>query len=372
MKYLYSFVLSFCLVPLTAQIVTYTPPSTAGSASGNVVASVLSRGSGISAPGSPCSGNWFQAVNFGTGSGGSFLNNTSASEAFSDNDYWVFTITPNSGYQVTIASVTVSAARISSSGPSSLEWAYQIGSGSVIYQGSAGSPGTGLCSSAGNDFSWDIPDFSTTQAVTFYLTGYNSTHEGGLLRLGAITLSGSVSLPIELTAFHAKLAGNSVHLDFSTASERDNDYFSIERSSDGHSFSEIGRVKGAGDSNGPQYYIFTDDQPLPGKNYYRLKQVDFDGKYAYSPAVSVKISGASALSLMPSPVQDQLRMVLDKAAREDGQWQVFDLDGRLVRAGVFPAESDEYQADMSDLPEGAYVMRLSVGQEAMAKRFWKN
>lgn len=89
-------------------------------------------------------------------------------------------------------------------------------------------------------------------------------------------------LPIELLAFRAVHTSKGVEVTWSTASEVNNDYFTVERSSDSENWEEVATVKGAGNSNTPLSYNITDIHPLPGKSYYRLKQTDFDGTSTYS------------------------------------------------------------------------------------------
>jgi hypothetical protein len=181
----------------------------------------------------------------------------------------------------------------------------------------------------------------------------------------------SFTLPIVLSRFEAALAGSAIAISFSTASERNNAYFSIERSAEGIMFKEVGQLAGAGDSDTPQDYHFTDSRPLSGKNYYRLKQVDFDSKYTYSKVVSVNVGNTGGISLSPMPAGNDLQVSLDKAMAEDGVWQVLDMNGRVLRMGVLAAESLDCHINVADLPEGAFVFRLLAGQEMMVKQFWK-
>lgn len=87
----------------------------------------------------------------------------------------------------------------------------------------------------------------------------------------------SVSLPINLVSFNAKKVKENIELTWSTASEINNAYFSIERSIDGFYYQEIGRLSGAGNSNSVIHYSFFDNQPFNGVSYYRLTQVDYNG-----------------------------------------------------------------------------------------------
>src|SRR5690606_21541103 len=103
----------------------------------------------------------------------------------------------------------------------------------------------------------------------------------GQTHIHNFTVSGAA--PVELTRFEARRTGDSqVLLSWETDSEKDNDYFAIERSGNGSDFGTIGKAPGKGTSQDKQQYRYTDGDPLPGINYYRLRQVDFDGKTDYS------------------------------------------------------------------------------------------
>lgn len=118
--------------------------------------------------------------------------------------------------------------------------------------------------------------------------------------------SGS-ALPIQLVSFTAeRMATGKILIKWTTAAEINNDYFTVERSHNGVHFEPIEMVQGAGNSTTTLHYKISDDRPIKGINYYRLKQTDFDGKYSYSPIVSVNYTPATALSsiyhIFPNPV----------------------------------------------------------------------
>lgn len=94
-------------------------------------------------------------------------------------------------------------------------------------------------------------------------------------------------LPVELMSFEANLENGEVYLDWKTASEINNDYFEVQRSENGDDWEPIGEVDGNGTINEVISYDFADKSPLFGASYYRLKQVDFDGQFEYSPIVSI-------------------------------------------------------------------------------------
>ena len=111
-------------------------------------------------------------------------------------------------------------------------------------------------------------------------------------------------LPISLLSFNAAPAGNTVKLNWVTATETNNDYFTIERSMDSEKFYEIGKVKGAGNSISTLSYSYTDLAPLAGVAYYRLKQTDYNGKFEYFKIVSVNQPlKATDVGVYPNPMK---------------------------------------------------------------------
>jgi hypothetical protein len=122
-----------------------------------------------------------------------------------------------------------------------------------------------------------------------------------LLATATVTVT-DIPLPVELLTFMATDQLKSVKLDWTTASETDNDYFSVERSLDGEFWSEIGQVKGSGTTTSVTAYTFTDHYPVVGYQYYRLRQVDFDGEFEYSKVILVLRNGDSSFTLDVYPV----------------------------------------------------------------------
>jgi hypothetical protein len=109
--------------------------------------------------------------------------------------------------------------------------------------------------------------------------------------------SGSSTLPIELLSFDAKPDDNHVLAKWSTASEKNNDFFTLERSKDGASFEKLKTVPGAGNSDHVLNYSEKDEAPLHGISYYRLKQMDYDGKTSYSRVVTVEFNSNSQIKV---------------------------------------------------------------------------
>jgi len=129
---------------------------------------------------------------------------------------------------------------------------------------------------------------------------------------GWATAVAMVSLPVHFTYFKANVVGSEVLLQWETSSEHDADRFEIERSEDGIHFNYLNRITSAGAGNVSTTYNYTDRSPLVGDNYYRLKQVDDNGNYVYTPIRMVTIDKLQSLTLTvyPQPAKDKVMVKL--------------------------------------------------------------
>ncbi len=177
-----------------------------------------------------------------------------------------------------------------------------------------------------------------------------------------ITILFTSPLPVSLTSFTAVNRVKSVDLAWSTASEKNNDYFSIERSSNGGEYTEIGRVIGSGNSTSSKFYKFSDPSPLAPIGYYRLKQMDFDGEFEYSKIVTVKRYGKDQLTVYPNPASPgemQLQLPLQTG---DYEIRITSVTGtnQLLHKGVMTSIEENVIAldPESALKPGVYILRL--------------
>lgn len=120
-------------------------------------------------------------------------------------------------------------------------------------------------------------------------------------------------LPIELTAFSAHVEYNKVKIEWTTASELNNDYFTIERAREIEQFEDIEKIEGKGTTSLVSNYLTYDYTPFSGKSYYRLKQTDFDGQFSYSHIVFVEFEGTKErLTVYPNPViNNEVNILID-------------------------------------------------------------
>jgi len=169
----------------------------------------------------------------------------------------------------------------------------------------------------------------------------------------------SSPLPVELTSFTAKVSGVAVKLNWATASEKDNDYFAVERSADGTMFQPVAQVAGQGTTSAASTYGTTDQYPLAGTSYYRLKQVDQDGAVHYAPVVSVQLTAAPLAGVLayPNPVVDRLTLDLRSLASNSTTLQLRNLAGQVVLTQSVLGGSTQ-ELDMQTLPAGVYVLQL--------------
>lgn len=177
-------------------------------------------------------------------------------------------------------------------------------------------------------------------------------------------------LPIELVSFScSNINRNTNGLSWITASESNNDFFAIERSTDGFNFEIIGTQKGAGNSVTRLEYTFNDQNPLKGISYYRLKQVDFDGKTTYSQICSVTNNGDGGVSFYPNPVKNSLTIDYDFSEKpKSNTISVTDVTGKLVSVTSSFADS-KVTLDCSNLAEGIYFLKVLVGEKEVVNKF---
>jgi len=180
-------------------------------------------------------------------------------------------------------------------------------------------------------------------------------------------------LPVEWLSITAEWKGDHNEVRWSTASENNNEIFEIERRLMSESeFYQVGEIDAAGNSTTLQKYAFRDeDNETSDRYYYRIKQVDFDGSYDYSPTVFVEVARRTAeVSLYPNPSVGTSRLTLDMATGHEIDVTIFDADGRLVREHLVPegntATSTELTID--NLPAGVYMIHVVQDEYSEVKK----
>ncbi len=179
-------------------------------------------------------------------------------------------------------------------------------------------------------------------------------NDGELFSIGSA--ASSTPLPVTLVKFEGHLVGQQVVLSWNTGTELNNDHFSIQRSGDGAEFSEIGTVKGSGNSNTSKAYEFIDSTPLAGRSYYRLAQVDYDQKVTLSQVISIKAEGGVVLH--PNPATATLSF--QATAGVPLAVEFYNALGQKVYAPL-TQKRDIAEITVADLPRGVYIVHVLMG-----------
>lgn len=184
-------------------------------------------------------------------------------------------------------------------------------------------------------------------------------------------LSNYSVLPVELVDFSGNKETQAVKLNWLTASEKNNDYFTLEKSADGLYFYELNKQKGAGTSLYSKEYSYVDAQPIKGLNYYRLKQTDFDGAYKYSKMIVVPFDQKENIyhSVYPNPSHAQINFDLYSIEKGNLKIEFFDITGRLVNTTIKPIEESYsiISLNIESFTKGIYYMKVYVNDQILPK-----
>lgn len=200
-------------------------------------------------------------------------------------------------------------------------------------------------------------------------TGVGTTFTTGTIMpftFGAPTLVNP--LPIELTTFTGYPTSDGNQLEWSTATETNNNYFDVERSADGAEFTKIASVNGNGNSTSTLNYNLLDPTPASGINYYRLKQVDFDGNSTYSNIISIEDEtwGNTVIQVYPNPSNDIVHII---ASENIVSFSIYNMLGELV----FTSASDQNNIQFNPISKGIYLIKaFTQDGKVSSARFVRN
>lgn len=192
------------------------------------------------------------------------------------------------------------------------------------------------------------------------------------------TINENDPLPIELTRFEANVQEKNVKLDWETATEINNDYFTIERTTDGKNIKQIAKVKGAGNSFSPNYYTFMDKKPQQGINYYRLKQTDFDGKSKIYNWLSVVYDAPVSYSnllveVYPNPGKlAEMKVKIKSQQTKQVSVEIISMIGkRILLHHLSINEGEEYILELNKLKleQGIYLLNIIADKKQKQIKF---
>jgi hypothetical protein len=183
-----------------------------------------------------------------------------------------------------------------------------------------------------------------------------------------------ILLPITLTSFDAISKNKAVELTWNTESESNSSHFAVERSSNGREFKEIGRVNASRNSTTSKNYRFTDNSPLTGNNYYRLKMVDLDATFKYSELRRVSMNGSDLeFSFGPNPVTSEANIRITGNQRTRLNITVTDLMGRTLKSMSFSKTDIVFsqKINLAELPAGQYILSVKGDNVNYTQRIMK-
>jgi hypothetical protein len=210
---------------------------------------------------------------------------------------------------------------------------------------------------------------------TFNGSGFVSTGSG----CGSWSGSGSCSLgslPIKLLSFNAENESTSVKITWKTASEENNNFFTIERSTDGKEFTAIATLPGAGTTLKTSSYEFSDKNPIKGRSYYRLSQTDFDGKSETFNAVTLDVTAAGdedsgSFQIYPNPLTGTvLNVAISNPA--NGSIEILDGKGKSILAQNVNSDDNNVELTLDEsVTPGVYFVNYKTGSSRKTIRLVK-
>jgi alkaline phosphatase D len=216
----------------------------------------------------------------------------------------------------------------------------------------------------------DITDAGGSQ-VSINFTAYRVTSAGAeqLLVSYNFTRNLLAAVPVQFSSFTLKNNSNSnISILNWSASSDDCSEFTVERSGNEIDFTSIETLKCSANSN----YQFTDNSPLSGWNYYRIKAIDRNGLINYSPIKKAFFGGPVKISIAPNPVRGSMKIIIDNLKSDvDGNYSIHDIKMRLLQQGTIRLQAGRNQNEIRihDLTPGVYFIRLNFNNSTVHKKF---
>ena len=209
----------------------------------------------------------------------------------------------------------------------------------------------------------------TTGVYTFELT---VTDNLGATGKDTVTITNNISspVPVKLTDFNLRENNGSNLLSWKTATEINSNYFSIERSTNGRTFSSIGRVAASGFTSTETSYSFTDQHPLSGVNYYRLLTIDKDGFSDYSKIISTSSKSSASFEIINSSISaNNLKLLVNSNLSRSANLAVIDGSGKVLlnTTVVLQKGVNSIEKTMAALSRGIYYIKLFNESDQVVK-----
>lgn len=216
---------------------------------------------------------------------------------------------------------------------------------------------------------WFLDDISVTNGcggISKLSLAGNDTTQNDRLNLPIFITPVQAPLPLTLVSFAARQAGTDINLQWQTSAELNVQDFSIERSSDGRTWTTLGAVKATG--NGNAQYNYADIHPLPGQhNYYRIRMTDKDGQYTYTIIRLITLAESGIASMSPNPARDWTQIYF--AGKVTGaELLLTDMTGRVLQRHIVADNAVSYRLSTTGLPAGTYLVKMQLSTGIVTKK----
>jgi hypothetical protein len=189
-------------------------------------------------------------------------------------------------------------------------------------------------------------------------------------KIDNFSVTGSTPLPIRLVGFNAKNINNDhVLVSWTTTMEHLVDHFEVERSVDNSHFEMVAKVTAVGESEISHNYSAVDNNPVDGVSYYRLKELDKNGNFYYSPIVSVKFDQKEGLEIYPNPAGSYTS--INSRKYPIVEVKLYDVTGKLLQTIHAPSGQTTYRLNTTELTQGVYIIRVSTTTGIYQQKLFK-
>jgi|GEM_PF-2232384 len=192
---------------------------------------------------------------------------------------------------------------------------------------------------------------------------------------GSGACAGIVALPVEFNQFTVNCINSEFNLKWSTFTESNNDYFTIERSTDGSVFEEVKKIIANGTTSQLTMYEWLDERPLPGTSYYRLSQTDFNGQKTVLATLSSEWpckDQSDGIRIFPNPTEGDVNLLISRYDGEDYSVHVCNSFGQTVIPSIEVEGKEKGVTQLrlrtSEIPSGVYLIKVILGEKVFTER----
>jgi len=225
---------------------------------------------------------------------------------------------------------------------------------------------------------FDLPSIANNNSqLRFRFTFQTSTATNCVappnFRFDDFWVGANFKLPIQLSSFDISRQNGKPNITWASLSEQNNHYYSLERSSDNKTFTEIKRVSGfgPGTTDKKAEYFHTDQSPVPGINYYRLRQVDLDGTETIYPVKSIFIAPEKTM-VFPTMFNSSISILFTDPPSPNDKWQLINTNGQLIKRGQFSDKNVQQEIHFGDLVSGVYSFLINGKEGKQVFKLIKN